>query len=157
MKLYICIKTMLIILSGMSKVQLREFRKLEIASYTCKYSEIHQIDPILSLSVMYHETKLKHSSIPNRTEDIGIMQIHCPSDNSNEWCNKKNIKYIKSIEGNINTGVKLIKLAHNNCFTLYPLHDHKSHWIRHYNWNSTNYDKNILSIYKNLKRREASL
>lgn len=119
----------------------------KISKYVVKYSAIHKIDPLLVLSIMQKESRFKMVT-NKKTNDYGIMQIHCPDKQYAPWCH--NIKKLKKSMGyNIKTGIEIMALHRKRCL---KNHGHKSHWVRHYNWGNKKYAEDVfkimLSFYK---------
>lgn len=119
----------------------------DIAKYTHKYSLKYDIDPLLALAVMYHESRFRPYINNPRFHDYGLMQIHCPSRNYVLWC--RDLKKLKTIKYNIKIGIYILSTWKKKCI---KRHIHKYHWVRHYNWYSKDYDKRVLKVYERIKR-----
>lgn len=118
--------------------------KEKIAIYTCKYSEEYQIDYRWPISIMYMETRFRNFKTRNQTDDIGIMQLHCPTNSNSHYCTSCDVT---KLQCNIKQGIKFLANIRNNCQLK---HKHTPHWVRHYNWNSKYYGKKIIKFYKGL-------
>jgi len=119
---------------------------IPIAESTAKYAAKYQVDPFDILAVIYHESRFKPRA-RSRTHDHGLMQIHCPSRSYASWC--RNLKKLLQIDYNIKIGVMILAKRRDRCKR--KKHRHKSHWIRHYNWNDKKYDLKILKIRDHMK------
>lgn len=112
-----------------------------IAESIIKHSYANDLDPLLVTSVMYHESRLKPWA-RSRSHDHGLMQIHCPYKTYAPWC--RNTKKLRSIDYNIKIGTLILAKRRDRCKK--EKHQHKSHWVRHYNWHDKTYDKKIWKI-----------
>jgi hypothetical protein len=109
------------------------------AALICEDSARRSIDPLLALAVIQVESRGKHLPKRNKTDDIGIFQLHCPEDSSSSWCRQCNQKKLSC---NIRSGIDFmyyIKRRWKNS---------KSHWIRYYNYGSSRHWKKVLNIYQ---------
>jgi hypothetical protein len=118
----------------------------QVAEYTCRESTKYRIDPFLVLAIMKRESNFRQLTKPSKTNDYGIMQIHCPPGNRLSWCNQCDIRKLKC---NIHQGIRILDTIRANCL---GRHAHKkSPWIRHYNWNSKRHYKKIQEYTLDIK------
>jgi len=118
-----------------------------IAQHVLHYSQVYDINPLLVIAVIHHESRGYKGAHNKNTHDHGLMQIHCPSVNYAPWC--KNVKKLQQLKHNIKTGIYLLYLKKRGCV---GKHSHKSHWVRHNNWHNKQYDVRILRTQKRIEK-----
>ncbi len=109
-----------------------------IAKNVCKYSEQRKLDPYLVLSVIKHESGFDRRA-KSHTNDFGLMQV-------NGGIYKTRCSLL-GIRCNIREGTRILAFWKKAC----KKHKHKSHWLRHYNWNNRRHHLRVLWITKAYK------
>lgn len=99
------------------KPQWTEAKIKTYANPICIESENKNIDPLIVVALIQHETGFSASSIyhnKNGSKDYGLMQFNCPSDDKYSqihmafrkyWCHSSRRKYLMTVEGNIKAGL----------------------------------------------------
>jgi len=141
------VKTCIVLLICLLSTQGQPYRESKaIATYTCQYTNKYKVDPIVVLAIMKHESSFRQLKYPSRTNDYGLMQLHCPKDSPFKFCNRCNVK---KMECNIKEGVRLLYQMKKSCLAK---NKGTHHWLRHYNWYDRQYPNKILKIINELER-----
>ena len=132
----------------------------KIAKPVCHYTVEQpswrtKIDPLTVLAFMYHETRFRHTKKFSRTDDIGIMQLHCPESRYTNWmCDSCDIRKLRC---NIKNGIKYIRWlrdtygAGSTHRRAPPPSNWIPHWPQYYNYYSKGYYLKIARIKNNLQ------
>lgn len=115
-----------------------------IAKAVAKYSTKRNLDPVLIVSVIKHESNFKRKS-KSRTNDYGLMQIHCPRQDYMWWCKRR--ERLFKIRRNIQVGTYIMHLKRNRC------KHKKGHWIKCYNPGSKSYARRVLKITNKIREK----
>lgn len=119
---------------------------MKIARTVCKYSAKYEVDPVLVVALMKHESDFRVRSY-HRAGDYGLMQIHAEHRFGAKWINRKRCN-LYGIDCNIAKGVKFLAIWKKAC----KKHRHKSHWLRHYNWRSPKHHLKVLWLTEAYKQ-----
>ena len=129
-----CISLVVCLLTGYYHQSSHKSRHL--APLICKSAHRYHITPPTILAIMYRESRFTHS-ICSHTDDIGIMQLHCPPYTTGPTCNRCNVKKLTC---NIDRGTRLLAIKKRRWQYKYK---HPYHWIQHNNYYSKNYYKKV--------------
>jgi len=110
----------------------------QITPIVCKASKKYNIRVKYPLAIMYYETRFIHKT-RSKTNDVGIMQLHCPKETRGLTCNKCDIKKLSC---NIDRGMRLLYLRKKKYQSKY---DKSYKWLQHYNFYSKGYARKIYS------------
>ncbi len=112
-----------------------------VASWMLHHSETYPQVPIeVVIAVGYHESRLRHISRFNRTNDIGIMQINKIWESYCKAMFRKKgnkCKSIKTLSDNIRMGFHVLNLGRK-----------KGNMIKYYNYGNPKYSKKVKKILK---------
>jgi len=90
----------------------------------CIEAERRDIDPLIGVSIAWHETNFRSNLIhknKNGSVDIGLMQFNCDKQENIDlkwrkyWCVEKRRSYLKSIRGNIKAAFKELSFWKSVC------------------------------------------
>jgi len=121
----------------------------------CIESKAKDLDPLLVVALIQHETEFNSKIIYNNkngSKDFGLMQFNCPSYDRyykirmkfrRYWCHSSKRQYLKSIEGNIKAGTTELNTWRNIAIA-----KHNNEGFLYYNNNNFIKKYNILNIFK---------
>lgn len=122
---------------------------MKIARSVCKYSKKYDVDPVLVVALIKHESDFSRRCY-NSTGDYGLMQIHAEDRYGARWINGTRCDLYET-NCNVAKGAKFLAIWKKAC----KKHKHKSHWLRHYNWNSKKHHLTVLWLRKAYKQAYA--
>lgn len=119
----------------------------KMAKAICHYSKKRDLDPFLVVSIIKHESDFSYR-LRSRTNDYGLMQLNSKKRISNAGLDRYKCDLF-DIKCNINKGTRFLYVWRRACL---KKHKHKSHWLRHYNWNSRYHHAKILWLTEAYRR-----
>jgi len=122
-----------------------QYNANKIAPIVIKYSKKRQLDPILIASLIYRESRYRQRAT-SKTNDYGLMQVHCPYSKYAWWC--KSVKRLYGIDFNIAVGTLICTYKRKR------MKKQDKTWLKYYNPGSKTYTSKVLKTYKFLKKLE---